>query len=48
MYIKYEELLKNPRNYYYFIPRSERDVCVCMGTTLYLNARINAKMDVMN
>lgn len=25
-----------------------REMCVCMGTTLYLNARINAKMDFMN
>lgn len=25
-----------------------REMCVCMGTTPYLNARINAKMDVMN
>lgn len=38
------------RNYYYFIPQSERDVSMFghVGTTWYLNARINAKMDLMN
>lgn len=38
------------RNYYYFIPQSERDASIFgrVGTTLYLNARINAKMDLMN